>query len=1087
MKMTRACAMALLVGLLGYHGIAVPAALGQAPLVTAIPDAGAEQRCVAIARQAVSSIAVSQALHNWSASPKADSVLPMANGEKAKLAEITKAMEQATSEKRWQDALQLGQQSYQGNLELLGRENPSVQFMHAGLASFLTILGRYPEADSIFEQSYNGLRSTAGDASPLTQSVRMQWATEAFIAKRCDHFLGVIDLPPPPLTALQEPVDMEKSLAAIKEATSDISKGKYKEAQDILRDQMNVLAAAGAKNGGFYELMREMYGISLVMTGDYATARPLFESSLVNLNAYNDEGATATLLPVAGQILIGSGQYEAADALLTPRASQLSQHNTDSSVSCLAILASADKELGKYSEADQWSRRAVEIAQQTPSVLEARRVFAIVVRANILSSDGRYAEGEALLSAAITREQAASDTIGMADLKRTLASLMNVDPAIADTLDAANGALQSAKGSGLLPFFSSANGAAVLDTQVIVASAYLKRKDYSSSAALITKTCQNMRSQAAQTPLFSNMLSVCESVASLAHAGLARKGDERARSASFEEAQRAEISAAGQALAFAQARSAGDSAAAKLAKSYDDGLAEQAELDRQFEAASSTRNTALLRDLDARRQAAALHVSDVAAQIGRVFPGYWDLRQPPPVTIAQLQATTGPDAELLHPDESLVYFEVLPDGRHGIVFAISKARSAVGEIALNGDELKAAVATLRGEIDPCGYGLAPTNCAQNGAPFDRALSYRLYEALLGDPSIQAVIGTDDIKTLLFVPSGALTTFPPAVLVTAPPQGADKDPEALRTTAWLLRSKAIAVLPAVSSLKTLRGDGAIRHAQRNTSGALVAFADPNFSGRALSAEGRVASLNPGRTVRSAAGAPPLRSPAAIPKSVSAYFTMGVPIAQLLRNLPPLPGTATEAEEVRKALTAPPGSLYMRDKATESQLRALQINGELGKAQVIEFATHGLVAGDVGSLAQPALALAAPPPGVDPQIDDGLLTAPEAAALQINADWVILSACNTAAPDAPEAKGLSGLVRGFFFAGARSLLVSHWRLRDDVAARLIPDMLRRYYSNNAITKAEALRQASLAILDERRHPDFALPSAWAPFILVGEPDR
>lgn len=94
-----------------------------------------------------------------------------------------------------------------------------------------------------------------------------------------------------------------------------------------------------------------------------------------------------------------------------------------------------------------------------------------------------------------------------------------------------------------------------------------------------------------------------------------------------------------------------------------------------------------------------------------------------------------------------------------------------------------------------------------------------------------------------------------------------------------------------------------------------------------------------------------------------------------------------------------------------------------------------------------------------------------------------ACNTASPDAPVAEGLSGLSRGFFYAGAKSLLVSHWRVRDDVAPLLIPAMLLAGREHPDLTRAQALREASLAILDNRelRAAD---PAAWAPFTLIGE---
>jgi len=83
-------------------------------------------------------------------------------------------------------------------------------------------------------------------------------------------------------------------------------------------------------------------------------------------------------------------------------------------------------------------------------------------------------------------------------------------------------------------------------------------------------------------------------------------------------------------------------------------------------------------------------------------------------------------------------------------------------------------------------------------------------------------------------------------------------------------------------------------------------------------------------------------------------------------------------------------------------------------VLTFATHGLLAGDLKGLSEPALVLTPPKEGTE--LDDGLLTASEVAQLKLDADWVILSACNTAAPDGtPGAEGLSGLAKAFFYAG------------------------------------------------------------------------
>ncbi|OQA30299.1 MAG: CHAT domain protein [Betaproteobacteria bacterium ADurb.Bin341] len=144
----------------------------------------------------------------------------------------------------------------------------------------------------------------------------------------------------------------------------------------------------------------------------------------------------------------------------------------------------------------------------------------------------------------------------------------------------------------------------------------------------------------------------------------------------------------------------------------------------------------------------------------------------------------------------------------------------------------------------------------------------------------------------------------------------------------------------------------------------------------------------------------------------------------------------------------------------------------------------MAGDFRGLAEPALVLT--PPATASELDDGLLTAGEIADLRLNADWVILSACNTAAPDGtPGAEGLSGLARAFFYAGARSLLVSHWAVGSESTVALTTKMFEE--TARGVSKAEALRRSMLALMKTRGSPEYAHPALWAPFVVVGEGGR
>ena len=135
-----------------------------------------------------------------------------------------------------------------------------------------------------------------------------------------------------------------------------------------------------------------------------------------------------------------------------------------------------------------------------------------------------------------------------------------------------------------------------------------------------------------------------------------------------------------------------------------------------------------------------------------------------------------------------------------------------------------------------------------------------------------------------------------------------------------------------------------------------------------------------------------------------------------------------------------------------------------------------------LAEPSLVLSIPKQPTE--FDDGLLTASEVAQLKLNADWVVLSACNTIAGDKPGAEALSGLARSFFYAGARALLVSHWAVNSEAATRLSISTFDRLKSDPKLGRAEALRQAMLAYLNDASSPRNAYPAFWGAFALIGE---
>lgn len=212
--------------------------------------------------------------------------------------------------------------------------------------------------------------------------------------------------------------------------------------------------------------------------------------------------------------------------------------------------------------------------------------------------------------------------------------------------------------------------------------------------------------------------------------------------------------------------------------------------------------------------------------------------------------------------------------------------------------------------------------------------------------------------------------------------------------------------------------------------------------------------------------------------------GVSRVAYIRMQTPLPETAGELCEVARHLNADLGEIRLGARATEREVKALSAKGQLAQYRIVHFATHGALAGEMAGNNEPGLILT--PPAEASAADDGHLSASEIASLKLDADWVILSACNTAAGNAAGAQALSGLGRAFIYAQARALLVSHWAVNSNAAVKLITTAMAGLAGGQNIGRAEALRRAMLALINSG-NPVEAHPAYWAPFILVGEGGR
>jgi CHAT domain-containing protein len=290
--------------------------------------------------------------------------------------------------------------------------------------------------------------------------------------------------------------------------------------------------------------------------------------------------------------------------------------------------------------------------------------------------------------------------------------------------------------------------------------------------------------------------------------------------------------------------------------------------------------------------------------------------------------------------------------------------------------------------------------------------------------------------------------------------------AYRQAPWLIRQAAVTQLPSASTLISLRRTPAARPGRRE----FIGFGDPLFSKSMAQAANQVASTLSGT-----------RSLGPIRRTGISRASSSATLAQLTR----LEDTAEEINSIAAAVRANPATdVFLGKAASEKNV----FSGQLDNRRIVVFATHGLLPGDLNGLTQPALALSAPEVTGNAG-EDGLLTVQEVLGLKLNADWVVLSACNTAAGEGSGSEAVSGLGKAFFFAGARTLLVSNWPV-ETISARLLTTRLFEHQAANpAATRAESLRATLLELIDRTEAPDFsyAHPMFWAPFSLVGDGGR
>lgn len=305
---------------------------------------------------------------------------------------------------------------------------------------------------------------------------------------------------------------------------------------------------------------------------------------------------------------------------------------------------------------------------------------------------------------------------------------------------------------------------------------------------------------------------------------------------------------------------------------------------------------------------------------------------------------------------------------------------------------------------------------------------------------------DGISHVYVVPDGNIAILPHSVLVSSLPSATDANN--FRKIDWLVRRFSFSYLPQVSSLKVIRG----LKPSSTKSADFFGIGDPALSEDGTATQRGHASEKNGAVSRS----------------------------QIIKDLGRIPDTGLELSSMAQLYEAKRISLYLGDDASEKSLRSVNLR----QFSTIAFATHGVLPGEIGDNVEAGLIFT--PGSENDESNDGFLGASDISLLKLNADFIVLSACNTGVPDMMPGRMPSsyGLSKPFFHAGARSILATLWSIDSEATSLLTTSILRNYEQSTTKNRAAALRNSILKMIEYSSNLEFSNPYFWGAFILIGE---
>jgi CHAT domain-containing protein len=381
--------------------------------------------------------------------------------------------------------------------------------------------------------------------------------------------------------------------------------------------------------------------------------------------------------------------------------------------------------------------------------------------------------------------------------------------------------------------------------------------------------------------------------------------------------------------------------------------------------------------------------------------------------------------KLLRPDEAFLGITATPS--HTWLFLLNNGTVRVARSPANDSDMTKLVAAVRASIEPTDSGLPQ---------FDVKDAATIYT----DTVAPFATSMPNVHEMVVAPSGPLLALPFALLPTQPGSPTD-----LLDMHWLVRDTTLAYVPAAANFVSLRKIEGTSAASKPWFG----FGD--------------------------------FQPVTLAQAEATYNTQTCKdSAAEFAGLPNLPYAKLELAAAGAVFGAGPADELLGPDFTVPNVE----RADLKDYRILHFATHALLPTDLPCQNAPAIVTSAPPGATSAA--QALLDTSDVTSLKLDANLVVLSACNTGG-GAAGGEALSGLARSFFYAGARALMVTQWSVNDQVSAYLVADTLNRFHAGASGGAAGSLRAAQLALIQGAGHgfpANIADPFFWAAFSVIGD---